>query len=196
MTKRRMSITAAAIAVALFAVALVATVGGRGESRGRRASAPFAWLHPTSPPLGWKIARTAGGATFGYPPGWRPIRTDPGTASVALLGRAGRIDGYLNATPRQGGETLANWIRFRPQHNSGEGDRDEHIIASTRNAHFRAGHGSCVIDTYATSKASYREIACLVIGKRSTAVMVAAAPNALWDRRAATLERATSSFVP
>jgi hypothetical protein len=53
-----------------------------------------------------------------------------------------------------------------------------------------------VIDTYATSKAAYREIACLVAGKRSTAVMVAAAPDALWDREAATLERAMSSFVP
>jgi hypothetical protein len=53
-----------------------------------------------------------------------------------------------------------------------------------------------VIDTYATSKATYREIACLVVSKRSTAVMVAAAPDALWDRQATTLERAISSFVP
>jgi hypothetical protein len=64
------------------------------------------------------------------------------------------------------------------------------------NARFRAGHGSCVIDTYTTSKATYREIACLVVSKRSTAVMVAAAPDALWDRQATTLERAISSFVP
>jgi hypothetical protein len=174
----------------------VATVSGRGESRGRPASAPFAWLHPSPPPTGWKIARTAGGATFGYPPGWRAIKTDPGTASVALLSSAGRIDGFLNATPKQGGETLANWSRFRPQHNSGEGDRHERIVASTTDARFRAGHGSCVIDTYTTSKATYREIACLVAGERSTAVMVAAAPNALWDRQAATLERAVSTFVP
>ena len=53
-----------------------------------------------------------------------------------------------------------------------------------------------MIDTYVTSKAAYREIACLVVGRRSTAVMVAAAPNALWGRQAATLERAVSSFVP
>jgi hypothetical protein len=196
MTKRRTSISAAVVALALFGVAVVATVSGRGESRGRPVSAPFAWLHPSPPPTGWKIARTAGGATFGYPPGWRAIKTDPGTASVALLSNTGRIDGFLNATPKQGGETLANWSRFRPQHNSGEGDRHERIIASTRNARFRVGHGSCVIDTYATSKADYREIACLVVGKRSTAVMVAAAPTALWDRQAATLERAVSSFVP
>jgi hypothetical protein len=195
MTKRRTRIAAAGVAVALLAVAVTAALGGGGESRGRPAAA-FAWLHPSSTPAGWKVARTTGGATFAYPPGWRPIKTDPGTASVALLGRGGRIDGYLNATPRQGAETLANWSRFRPQHNSGEGSRDERVVASTTDARFRTGHGSCVIDTYATSKAAYREIACLVTGKRSTAVMVAAARDALWGREAATLERAVSTFVP
>jgi hypothetical protein len=52
-----------------------------------------------------------------------------------------------------------------------------------------------VIDTYSTSKASYREIACLVTGRHSSAVVVAAAPTALWDQHAATLQRAVSSFV-
>src|SRR4051794_15509071 len=116
MTKRRTRMFAAVVGLALVAVAVVAAVGGSGASRGR-PSAPFAWLHPSSPPAGWKVARTAGGATFGYPPGWRPIKTDPGTASVALVGRGGRIDGFLNATPEQGAETLANWSRFRPHHN-------------------------------------------------------------------------------
>src|SRR3954447_328802 len=195
MTKRRTRIAAAVVSLALLAVAVMATAGGGGESRGR-PSAPFAWLHPSAPPAGWEIARAAGGATFAYPPRWSPIKTDPGTASVALLGSGGRINGFLNATPKQGAETLANWRRFRPQHNRGEGDRHERIVASTTNARFRAGHGSCVIDTYVTSKAAYREIACLVVGKRSTAVMVAAAPEALWGRQAATLERAVSTFVP
>src|SRR3954447_23181599 len=195
MTKRRTRIAAAVVSLALLAVAVMATVGGGGESRGR-PSGPFASLQPSSPPAGWQIARTAGGTTFAYPPGWSPIKTDPGTASVALLASGGRIDGFLNATPKQGAQTLAHWSRFRPQHNSGEGDRHERIVASTTDARFHAGHGSCVIDTYATSKAAYREIACLVAGKRSTAVMVAAAPDALWDREAAMLERAMSSFVP
>src|SRR3954447_1339227 len=195
MTKRRIRTASAVFAFALLAVAVTAAVGGGGESRGR-ASPPFAWLDPSAPPAGWKVARTAGGATFAYPAGWRPIKTDPGTASVALLGSRGRIDRFLNATPRQGAETLANWSRFRPQHNSGEGSRDERVLASTTNARFRTGHGSCVIDTYATSKATYREIACLVAGERSTAVMVAAARDAVWDRQATTLERAVSSFVP
>jgi hypothetical protein len=195
MTKRRTSIAVAVVALGLLAVAVMATAGGGGESRGR-PSGPFAWLHPSSPPAGWKIARTAGGASFAYPPGWSRIHGDPGTASVALRASGGLIDGFLNATPKQGAETLANWSHFRPRHNSGEGDRHERIVASTTDARFRAGHGSCVIDTYATSKATYREIACLVVSKRSTAVMVAAAPDALWDQQATTLERAISSFVP
>jgi hypothetical protein len=132
---------------------------------------------------------------FGYPPGWTPLKTDPGTTTVAVLGHDGRIDGYLNATPRQGTETLANWSRFRRQHNAGEGDRDVRLIAATASGRFRSGRGACVIDTYTTSKASYREIACLVSGPRSSAVVVAAAPTALWNQQAVTLQRAVSSFV-
>jgi hypothetical protein len=130
-----------------------------------------------------------------YPPGWTPIKTDPGTASVALLEGSGRINGYLNATPRQGTETLADWRRFRPQHNQREGDRDVRLLAATTTARFRSGRGSCVIDTYTTSKASYREIACLVSSPGSSAVVVAAAPTALWNQQVATLHRAVSSFV-
>jgi len=177
------------------AVVLIVGLAGGCDSSPRRPSGPFAWLHPASPPAGWKVARSSGGA-LAYPPGWRPVETDIGTASVALLGRGGRIKGYLNATPKQGAETLANWSRYRPEHNRGEGDRRLHVIASSSHLRFRSGPGSCVIDDYTTSKATYREIACLVAGPRSTAVVVAAAPIALWDQQAATLERAVSSFVP
>jgi hypothetical protein len=69
------------------------------------------------------------------------------------------------------------------------------LLAATTTARFRSGRGACVIDTYTTSKASYREIACLVSGPSSSAVVVAAAPTALWDRQAATLQRAVSSFA-
>jgi hypothetical protein len=130
-----------------------------------------------------------------YPPGWTSIKTDPGTASAALLGGGERIDGFLNVTPRQGNERLADWSRFRPQHNQGEGDRRVRLLAATTTARFRSGRGACVIDTYTTSKASYREIACLVSGPGSSAVVVAAAPTALWDQQAAKLQRAVSSFV-
>jgi hypothetical protein len=182
------------VAVTVAAVALIVGLGCGGESS-HGSPGPFAWLHPAPPPAGWRVARSSGGE-LAYPPGWRPITTDPGTASVALLGSGGRIDGYLNATPKQGAETLANWSRFRPEHNLDEGDRSVHVIASANQLSFRSGPGSCVIDDYTTSKATYREIACLVSGPRSSAVVVAAAPIALWDQRSATLERAISSFMP
>jgi hypothetical protein len=182
------------VAVAVAAVVLIVGVGG-GQSGHRRASGPFAWLHPASPPTGWRVARIAGGATLAYPPGWRPIKTDPGTASAALLGRGNRVDGFLNATPKQGAETLANWSRFRPEHNRGEGDRSVRLLASSSGLTFRSGRGSCVIDAYTTSTGAYREIACLVSGRRSSAVVVAAAPIELWDHQATTLKRAVSTFI-
>jgi hypothetical protein len=191
---RRTRVAVGLVAVAVGVALLVALTGCGGSGRGR-ASGPFAWLKPASPPPSWKVARIHGGATLAYPPGWTLIKTDPGTASVALLGNGGRIDGYLNATPRQGTETLADWSRFRLGHNRGEGDRSERLVAATSDGRFRSGRGACVIDTYATSKTAYREIACLVSGPSSSAVVVAAAPTALWDQQAATLERAVSSFV-
>ena len=191
---RRSRAIVSLVAVTLTAVGLIVGLGCGGESS-HRSPGPFAWLHPASPPAGWRVARSSAGA-LAYPPGWRAITTDPGTASVALLGSGDRIDGYLNATPKQGAETLANWSRFRPEHNLDEGDQSVHVIASANHLSFRSGPGSCVIDDYTTSKATYREIACLVSGPRSSAVVVAAAPIELWDQRAATLERAISSFMP
>jgi hypothetical protein len=188
-------VTAALALVGLMALLLIVALAGCGGSGRGHASGPFGWLRPASTPAGWNVARILGGATLAYPPGWTPLKTDPGTASVALLGNGGRIDGYLNATPRQGNETLADWSRFRPQHNQGEGDRDDSLVAAITDAPFRSGRGACAIDTYTTSKASYREIACLVSGPGSSAVVVAAAPAALWDQQAATLQRAVSSFV-
>jgi len=182
--------------VAVAAVLIVGVSSGGGESSHRRASGPFGWLHPAPPPTGWNVARIPDGATLAYPPGWRPVKTDPDTASVALLDGGGRFDAYLNATPKGGTETAANWSRFRPDHNRGEGNRDVRLLASAENLTFRSGRGSCVIDTYTTTKATFREIACLVSGPNSTAVVVAAAPNAGWDHQAATLERAVSSFIP
>src|SRR3954453_19190582 len=151
MTLARTRAAAAFAAIAVLAALLaVAVVGSRGSSRGR-APGSFAWLQPTAAPGGWRVAHTTGGAVLAYPPGWTAIKTDPGSASVALLDTHGRIEGFLNATPEQGGETLANWSRFRPQHNSNEGSRGESLIASTTSTRFRGGHGSCVIDTYTNS---------------------------------------------
>jgi hypothetical protein len=173
----------------------VVGVGASRHSSHGPSSGAFSWLRPAPPPPGWNVARSTAGA-LAHPARWTPIKTDPGTASVALLGRDGLIDAYLNATPHQGTETLANWSHFRPAHNTNEGNRNLRVVASSTNLTFRSGRGSCVIDDYTTSRARYREIACLVAGPTSSAVIVAAARTALWNRHAATLERAVSSFVP
>jgi hypothetical protein len=123
------------------------------------------------------------------------VRTDPGTASFALRGPNRAIVAYLNATPSQGTEALANWPSFRVHHNAEEGSRDIRRLAAARGLRFRSGPGSCVIDQYRTSARSYREIACLVAGRGRTTVIVAAATPALWSREAPVLERAISAFI-
>jgi hypothetical protein len=182
-------------AVGAGVVALVIALAAAGGTSPRRVSGPFAWVRPASPPADWRVARLPDGAALSYPPGWTAIKTDPGTASVALHGDGGLIDGYLNVTPRQGTETLANWSRFRPEKNRAEGARNVRLLAATSDARFRSAHGSCVIDTYTTSVTGYEEIACLVSGAHSSDVIVAAAPARLWQERSAVLERAVSSFV-
>ena len=192
----RSRLTAVAVVIGLVVAACAASLGTGRHSSHDPASHAFSWLQPAPPPPGWNVARSPGGA-LAYPPGWTPIKTDPGTASVALLDSAGDFDAYLNATPRQGKETLANWNHFRPAHNKGEGNKGVRVIAASTNLSFRSGRGSCVIDDYTTtSKARYREIACFVAGPTSSAVIVAAAPTALWDQQAVTLERAVSSVMP
>ena len=190
-TRAVIGLSAVGVGVVVVIIGLV-TAGGASP---RRASDPFAWLRPASPPVGWHVARTPDGAALAYPPGWTAIKTDPGTASVALRRNGGRIDGYLNVTPKQGAETLANWSRFRPKKNRAEGARNVHLLAGTNDAHLRSARGSCVIDAYTTSLTTYEEIACLVSGPGSSEVVVAAAPTRLWQQRSAMLERAVSSFA-
>jgi hypothetical protein len=192
--RRKAAIGATAVALILLGL-FVGLTPGDETSRGSRAGA-FAWLRPHAAPADWNVARISGGATLSYPPGWRPLKTDPGTATAALLRGGDGIVGYLNATPRQRPETLENWGSFRPDHNRDEGDRSVHLIASSTGLRFRGGHGSCVIDDYTTSKATYREIACLASGAGSSAVVVAAAPTSGWQAEAATLRLAVSAFAP
>jgi hypothetical protein len=179
----------------LVAATIAVVLGTWGGAADASAQAPaFRWLHPGHSPRGWKLARLpSGAATFAYPRTWRPIRTDPGTASVALVGHGGSIRGYLNATPRQGAETLANWPNFRIQHLREEHLTDVRLIARAQRLPFRSGQASCVIDSYRTSRASYREIACLVAGTRASSVVLGAAPSKTWVRQAGTIERAIAS---
>jgi hypothetical protein len=184
----------------VVAVSIAAGLGVWGSTADGSASVntqtpAFRWLQPQRTPHGWKLARLPSGkATFAYPRTWRPIRTDQGTASVALLGHGRSIRGYLNLTPRQGAETLANWPSFRIEHLGDEGSTNVRLIASAHGLSFRSGHGTCVIDSYRTSRARYREIACLVAGTRSSSVIVGAAPSKTWAQHAETIERGIASL--
>jgi hypothetical protein len=188
---------------AVLALAGALTGCGSGQSAGVSASdgpAPtslstFMWLSPGPAATEWSVVRLRSGAALARPPGWRSVHTDPGTASFALLDRHRVIVAYLNATPRQGSETLANWASFRVHHNADEGSRNVRTLAAARGLRFRSGPGSCVIDQYRTSARSYREIACLVAGRGRATVIVGAATAALWSRQAPVIERAVSTFI-
>jgi hypothetical protein len=129
-----------------------------------------------------------------YPPGWHTTETDRGTASEILMRGRGRLEGYLNLTPRTPNERLSDWPRFRVDHNGEDNDRQVRAFAARRGLRFATGTGSCVRDSYTTTSAArYIEIACLVLGSRSGVVIVAAAPPTDWHRLAPQLERVVES---
>jgi hypothetical protein len=166
----------------------------RASGSSARAAA-FAWPRSASAPAGWRSARLSTGATLPYPPGWRTLPGDRGTATAALLDARGRYLGYLNLTPRQGGEMLANWSSFRLRHNRAEGERDVQMEDAARDLRFRMARGSCVRDSYTTATgARYVEVACLVRGGRAGTVVVGAALQSAWAIERATIERALSAL--
>jgi hypothetical protein len=126
-----------------------------------------------------------------YPPGWHPQHGDPGTATATLKSSDGRFLGYLNLTPREGKESLSNWSSFRVDHNGDEGDVHIKRLDAASGLRFRSGRGSCIKDSYVTGTgAHYVEIACLIVGQRSSAVIVGAAPPTQWSHEASTVDRA------
>jgi hypothetical protein len=130
-----------------------------------------------------------------YPPSWRQIKGDRGTATAALRGAGGKYLGYLNVTPRQGPETLADWRTFRVDHNHEEGDRSVTRLAFASGLRFLTGHGSCVKDAYVSGTGvHYIEIACLVAGSRTQSVIVGAAPPSSWPQTSGIIERSISGF--
>lgn len=181
-------------AVLVLLVAALALAGCGGGAGGPARPSELAWFHSTSVPAGWSVTRLPSGTAMAYPRTWRRIVSDPGTISAAHVDAHGLIVGYLNATPQQANESLSNWATFRPNHNAHEGDRQVQVIAAARALRFRAGRASCVIDTYRTSRANYREIACLVDGARHSTVIVAAATTAAWPREQLQLEQAVQAF--
>ena len=186
-------------ALALAGAAALAACGSSGDERSGPAAptrpAAFTWLHPGTVPPGWRTrSLPSGSATLAYPAGWKLTTTDPGTVT-ATRRAGGRIVGYLNVTPQQGEETLANWASFRPAHNREEGDTGLAPLAFAGGLRFANGRGSCVKDSYRTGEGNpYMEIACIVRGQSGTTVIVGAAPPDRWETISPQLERAISSF--
>jgi hypothetical protein len=168
--------------IAALAVVAVAGCGG--------GPGPFAWVSPQASPAGWSVARIATGAAVPIPPHWKRISGDRGTATAATFDGHGHIVGYLNLTPRQGRETLANWRTFRVEHNADEGEKNVRRLAVAEGLRFGSGRGACVKDSYTTATgAAYVELACLIHGT----VIVGAAPPRDWASIAPLLERSIAA---
>lgn len=184
--------TAISRKAALAAISAVALAGcGSGSKHDQ-----FSWLSPGSAPAQWHTVSIPNGAAFQYPPGWRRVHGDAGTATAILYGQDRRVLGYLNVTPRQGAETLSNWASFRTAHDADEGDRAVTRLQSGTGLRFRNGHGSCVRDSYTTnSGAHYVELACIVAGQHATTVIVGASPPEAWPRMSPLIERSISAFT-
>jgi hypothetical protein len=177
-------------------VALVASLCLGLASASAANPRPFRWLVPAPAPAGWKHAMPpTGSAVLAYPPSLSLIHGDSASVSVARRDKSGRILVYLNATPRQGAETLTNWVRFRIAHNQAESTH-VHKDAGVVGLRFLNGVGSCVIDHYVTRYHAnhYREIACYVQGPTTASVVVAAALESEWTRALPVLERAVSAY--
>jgi hypothetical protein len=189
------TITNRSFALVLAIAALAAAGCGGGAKPSSQTAAAFAWLHPASAPSGWSRVAIPTGAAYYVPPGWRAVHSDRGTASAALLDANGRYRGYLNLTPRQSTESLANWARFRVDHNREENESHDVAQAAARGLQFRDGaHGSCVRDAYTSgSGVRYVEIACLVAGHRISTVIVGAAQSDAWAQLEPVLQRAVSA---
>ncbi len=188
---------AGAIAAGAFASTAFGCGGGDGAPTAALHPGALDWVRPAVVPPAWRaLPLPSSPARLPMPPGWRAEHGDPGTRTAILRGPSGEIAGYLNATPRQGEESLENWSEFRVDHNREEGEREVRLLAAATGLRFRAGRGSCVLDSYRTvSGHRYREIACIVAGRAATTVVVGAAPPSRWEAEAPAIERAVAGFT-
>jgi len=136
-------------------------------------------------------------AVLFYPPTMHPVSGDSDAVSAARLGPDGQYVLYLNATPRQGEESLQNWASYRLRVLRSDEASRASLDAAAGNQQFRGGTGSCVIDHYVTRVLAhhYTELACLVQGRTGASVIVAAAPTALWPSARAVLTQAVSGYT-
>lgn len=183
---------AALLAAAAIAAGAVAAFAGSGRAP-RRVFPPVATAAPASWPQLTLPGRTA---VLSYPPSLRPAAGDNQTVTAARRSRAGTYQLYLNATPRQGAESLSNWAAFRLRFLRADDAASARQDAAATGVAFRGGTGSCVMDDYITKIGvhHYQEIACLVQGRTGASVIIAAAPAAQWTRAGPLLEQAVAAY--
>jgi hypothetical protein len=193
-TARRGRYALAAIAAtAALAITIVAfTLPGRSPGRA------FPPLVPAAAPAGWPhLTLPNGTAVLSYPPSLHRLAGDKDAVSAARLSPGGAFQLYLNATPRQGAERQRHWAAFRLRLLRSDDAASAHEISAAEDVKFRGGTGSCVIDAYVTRIGGhdYQEIACLVQGRTSASVIVAAAPSATWPQARPLLFRAVAAYL-
>jgi len=193
-TARRGRLILAAMTATAAIVVTVAALTVSGRSPGHA----FPHLHPAAAPANWRhLTLPNGTAVLSYPPSLRPISGDKVAVSAARLTPHGAFRLYLNATPRQGSEQLAQWPAFRLRLLRSDTAASARQVAAAQGVKFRGGTGSCVIDRYVTRIGGhhFQEIACLVVGRISASVIVAAAPAAAWTQARPLLLRAVAAYL-
>lgn len=158
----------------------------RGELIGRRA--PDSWPRATL---------SAGGAVLAYPRSMHLLTGDAGTLTAGRISRSGKYLLYLNVTPKQGGESLGDWVEFRLDHQREEETPAVRELSDQAGVRLLGATATCVTDAYVTKVGAHHftEIACFVRGRTSSDVIVAAAPTADWTSAAGVLRRAIAGFV-
>ena len=197
-----------ALAAALAAVAVSVAVAGCQSSSSAagepdsspgagKALPPVRVLAARQAPAGWHTASLLGGkATLAFPPAMHTVRGDRGSASAAQLAASGSYLMYINATPKQGTESLRDWPDFRLEHLKEDDASAARLIAESHGVRFLGGTGTCVIDAYVTKVKSnhYTELACFVRGQTTSSVIIAAAPTTNWASAAPVLMRAVAAY--
>jgi hypothetical protein len=188
----RLALAALAVTVAIAIVGVMFALSGRSPVQA------FPRLDPSAAPGSWPhLTLPNGTAVLSYPPGLRPLAGDEDAVSAAQLSPGGAFRLYLNATPRQGSEQLTGWASFRLRLLRSDDAASALQVAAAQRITFRGGTGSCVMDRYVTriDHHHFQEIACLVQGRTSASVIVAAAPAAQWARAQPLLLRAVAAYL-
>jgi len=186
-----------AVSAAVSGCQSQASNAGNAQRHPAKAVPRVRALSPRPAPAGWHHATLADGTgVLAYPPGMRLVASDRGAVSAARFSASGAYLLYLNATPRQGGESLRDWAEFRVEHLTDDEAASARLLAESHGVHFVGGIGTCVIDAYVTKVKSHHftELACFVTSPTSASVIVAAAPTANWAKAAPVLKRAVAAY--